>query len=166
MSLRDAESAGLLQLIDDGKKLVFIPIAPLHVHVPAGHAGTVQINPITGEGERGTGTVYEIPAAGMNVTARGTQAVAAAADGAVLKGRKADTAPPRTKVKVRRSGSRRILTATAKDASGVAVTMVKVGKGRAKPWTKRLKVSRRATVRYWSVDTLGNAERPRKVKLR
>ena len=44
--------------------------------------------------------------------------------------------------------------------------MVQVGKARPKPWKKRLKVSKRATVRYWSVDTLGNAERHRKVKLR
>jgi hypothetical protein len=51
------------------------------------------------------------------------------------------------------AGSRRILTATAKDAG-------------PKPWKKSLKVSQRATVRYWSVDTVGIAERHRKVRLR
>ena len=73
---------------------------------------------------------------------------------------------PGAKVRVRRAGLRRILTATAKDVSGVAVIMVPVGNARPKPWIKSLKVSKRATVRYWSVNTVGNAERHRKVRLR
>lgn len=89
-----------------------------------------------------------------------------ATGGEVLRGRKADTAAPKTKVKVHRAGRMRILTATAKDSSGVAVTMVQVGKARPKPWKKALRVSKRAAARYWSVDTLGNAERHRKVSMR
>lgn len=166
LSLQAAEAAGLVELIDDGRKRVFVPTVPVTIHFGPGSGGTVQTAPITGDGRRGASTVYDIPAAGMDVASRGTQAVAVATGGGVLKGRKADTTAPRTTVKVRRAGQRRILTASAKDPSGVAVTMVQVGKARPKPWKKSLKVSKRATVRFWSVDTLGNAERHRKVKLR
>jgi hypothetical protein len=70
---------------------------------------------------------------------------------------------PRTTAKVRRSGARRVITLKASDASGVAVTMVQVGKSRPRPYTRTLKVGRRTTVRYWSIDTVGNAERKRLV---
>jgi hypothetical protein len=39
--------------------------------------------------------------------------------------------------------------------------MVQVGKSRPRPYTRTLKVGRRTTVRYWSIDTVGNAERKR-----
>jgi hypothetical protein len=70
---------------------------------------------------------------------------------------------PRTTAKVRRSGARRVITLRASDASGVAVTMVQVGKARPRPYKRALKVGRRTAVRYWSLDTAGNAERRRRV---
>jgi hypothetical protein len=39
--------------------------------------------------------------------------------------------------------------------------MVKVGRAKAKPYKRALKVRRGTTVRYWSVDTFGNAEKAR-----
>jgi hypothetical protein len=68
--------------------------------------------------------------------------------------RPADRKAPRTTAK--RHGRKLVL--RARDASGVAVTMVKVGKHRARPYKRPIKIARRTTVRYWSVDVYGNRE--------
>ena len=50
------------------------------------------------------------------------------------------------------------------DASGVATTLIQLGKRKPKRYTKPIKVSRRAKVRYWSVDVWGNRERKHRMK--
>jgi hypothetical protein len=146
MTLGEAEAAGLVEVVREPRRTVFVTSAPVTVRI--GGSGTTQVTPITGEGKRGEARVYDGP---VEVTAKG------AATQASVAGRAADAQAPRTTAK-RRGGK---LTLKAKDASGVAVTMVKVGKAAARPYRKPMKVGRRTIVRYWSVDTWGNAEKAR-----
>ena len=153
LSLAEAEKAGLVEVMYDEGRTVFVTNRPVAVRV-AGE-GTTQVTPITGEGKRGAAVVYDGP---VEVTARGAKTQSSVA------GHPADVRAPRTTAKVRRTGARRVITLTASDRSGVAVTMVQVGRARPRPYRRALKVGRRTTVRYWSVDTFGNAERKRLVK--
>jgi len=72
----------------------------------------------------------------------------------------ATSLPPR-RLSVVRGGE---LVAKARDASGVATTLIQIGNRKPKRYTKPITVSRRAKVRYWSVDIWGNAERKHRMK--
>ena len=143
LTLAEAQARGLVQVVDDG---VFVTNRPVVVHAE----GTVQVTPITGDGRRGESRVYVGPA---DISVSGAQVEATVAS------RPADRTPPRTTAK--RRGRKLVL--TARDVSGVAVTLVKLGKARPRPYTRPIAVPRHATVRYWSVDTLGNREPARSI---
>jgi triacylglycerol esterase/lipase EstA (alpha/beta hydrolase family) len=149
MTLDQAEAAGLVEAVKEPGRTVFVTSAKLTVQIAG--KGMTQVTPITGEGKPGTSRVYDGP---VVVTADGAKSSSASPS------RAADRKPPRTTAKLRRGR----LTLTAKDGSGVAVTMVKVGKAKPRPFKKAVKVKRGATVRYWSIDTFGNAEKARTVR--
>jgi pimeloyl-ACP methyl ester carboxylesterase len=84
-----------------------------------------------------------------------------------VKPKRSDTVKPRTRVRVRRAGRGATLRFTARDRSGVAATMVKVGKAKPKRVTGTLRIKRRGVlVRYQSQDIFGNLERVRSVRVR
>jgi hypothetical protein len=159
MTLAQAEDAGLVEVMRDAGRTVFLVHKPMDVHVAAG-SGTLQTAPITGEGKRGAATVYDLSAGPLDVQARGAKA-AAYSGGRAVSGRPGDRKAPRTTLK-RRGGK---LVAKAKDDTGVAVTMVQVGK-RAKPYKRALRARRGSVVRYWSVDKAGNRERKHRLVVR
>jgi triacylglycerol esterase/lipase EstA (alpha/beta hydrolase family) len=146
MTVDEAERAGLIEVMHDAGRLTFITHQPVVVHSEG--AGSVQVTPITGEGKRGKARVYDGP---VTVSADGAKTSSPSPS------RPADSKPPRTTAR-RRGGK---LTLKARDASGVSVTMVKVGRAKAKPYKRALKVRRGTTVRYWSIDTFGNVEKQR-----
>jgi pimeloyl-ACP methyl ester carboxylesterase len=154
MTLQEAQGAGLVDVMYDPNQTVIVTNthAPITVHVAG--KGTVQVTPITGEGKEGAARVYDVTPAGIAISAQGAKTTSAAPS------RAADRTAPRTTLK--RRGGR--LVAKAKDASGVAVTLVQIGNRKPKRYTKPLKAARRATVRYWSVDVWGNAERKHRLK--
>jgi len=89
------------------------------------------------------------------------------ANGKRLRPRKRpDRRPPRTRVEVTEQGSRAVLRFRAKDASGVAVTYAKVGKGKARRVKRKLRVKKSSLgkVRFQSIDVFGNVERERRPK--
>jgi pimeloyl-ACP methyl ester carboxylesterase len=146
MTLDAAEAAGLVEAVKEPGRTVFVTSAGVSVRI--GGEGMTQVTPITGEGKRGESRVYDGP---VVVTAAGSKTSSSSPS------RAADAKAPRTVAKFRRGR----LTLKATDASGVAVTMVKVGKSKARPYKRALQVRRGTTVRYWSIDTFGNAERAR-----
>jgi hypothetical protein len=149
MSLAQAEADGLVDVIREPKRTVIVSDGALTVRV--GGQGKTQVTPITGEGKRGASVVYDGP---VVINADGAKTSSSSPS------RPADLKAPRTTCK-RRGGK---LTLKATDASGVSVTMVKVGRAKAKPYKRALKVRRGTTVRYWSIDTLGNVEKQRTSK--
>jgi hypothetical protein len=152
MTLLEAEKAGLVDAVHEPHRTVFVTTSTEALTIHAAGAGQLQVTPLIGDARTGTAKVYDLTPAGVDVSAQGSRTAATAPS------RAADRTAPRTRVT--RRGSK--LRATATDASGVAVTMVQVGKRRPRPWTKPLTVSRRTAVRYWSVDVWGNAERKRR----
>jgi hypothetical protein len=70
-------------------------------------------------------------------------------------------------VKVRRRGGTAILRFTAKDASRVAVTTIRIGTKKARKVRlrrpDRVPVKQLRKLRFASVDVWGNAERPRRL---
>lgn len=85
--------------------------------------------------------------------------------GKVLKPRAVDKSAPTTTAHVRRSGTRRIVTLGARDTgSGVAKTWVRIGKAKAKRYTKALTLTAQqlGKATFASVDRAGNVERWRK----
>jgi hypothetical protein len=98
--------------------------------------------------------VYDVTKGGIAISARGALAASSAPS------RAADRTAPRTRL-VRRGGK---LVAKVKDASGIAVTLVQIGNRRPKRYTKPIKASRAAAVRYWSVDVWGNTERRHRMR--
>jgi hypothetical protein len=153
MTLDEAERAGLVDVIREPQRTVFVTTATAPLTVQAAGSGQLEVTPLVGDGKTGAARLYDLTPAGIAVSVQGSHTASSAP------ARAADRTPPRTTV--RRRGSK--LVATAKDASGVAVTMVQVGRHRAKPWRAPLKAARTATVRYWSVDVFGNTERKRRV---
>jgi pimeloyl-ACP methyl ester carboxylesterase len=154
MTLREAEAEGLVDVIDEPRRTVFVTTTdrPLRVHL-AGR-GLLQVTPLTGDAKTGEARVYDVTPGGIDVSVKGALQASAAPS------RAADRKAPRTTLK-RRGGK---LVARAKDASGVAVTLVQIGNRRPRRYTKPLRVSRRAKVRYWSVDVWGNTERKRRMR--
>jgi pimeloyl-ACP methyl ester carboxylesterase len=149
LSLDEAEEAGLIDVMREPGQTLFVTTTPKPLSVRVAGRGTVQVTPITGEGTEGAARVYDVTPEGIAINAQGANQASSAPS------RAADRKAPRTTL-TRRGGK---LVAKAYDASGVAVTLVQVGNRRPTRYTKPLKVSRRAKVRYWSVDVWGNTER-------
>jgi hypothetical protein len=154
MTLQEAEDAGLVDVMNEPGQTLFVTTTRKPITVSVAGRGTVQVTPITGEGKEGAARLYDITPAGIAINAQGALNASSAPS------RAADRKAPRTTIK-RRGGK---LVAKASDASGVAVTLVQIGNRRPKRYTKPLRVSRRATVRYWSVDVWGNAERKHRMR--
>jgi pimeloyl-ACP methyl ester carboxylesterase len=87
-----------------------------------------------------------------------------------VKAARRDTVKPRTRVRVRRAGRGATLRFTARDRSGVAATMVEVGKAKPKRVTRSLRIRsiprRGVLVRYQSQDIFGNLEKVRSLRVR
>jgi pimeloyl-ACP methyl ester carboxylesterase len=154
MTLQEAEEAGLVDVMNEPNQTVFVTTTRKPLTVTVAGAGTVQVTPITGEGSEGAARVYDVTPAGIAINAQGAHNASSAPS------RAADSKAPRTTLK-RRGGK---LVAKAKDASGVAVTLVQIGNRKPERYTKPMRVSRRATVRYWSVDVWGNTERKHRMR--
>ena len=140
--------------------------------VPAGGGSTVQVSgksfalrtvawssgPIAAYGGL-SGTVGVTPSSsGAKVTNAGRRLAPARSGGR----------GPVTKIKIRRAGKRVLLNATAHDASGSTTTYYRLGTGDARRWrgTLRLTPTAARTLRYFSIDRLGNREVERKLRLR
>ena len=82
-----------------------------------------------------------------------------------LRARRPDRRPPRTRAVVRRRGSTATVRLRAKDPSGVDATFALVNDKVARVRKGRLRVPVRllGSVRFYSVDSLGNRERPRRL---
>ncbi len=154
LSLDEAEAAGLIDVMREPGQTLFVTTTQKRLSVRVAGQGTVQVTPITGEGSEGAGRVYDVTPEGIAISAQGANQASSA------RSRAADRKAPRTTLK-RRGGK---LVAKAHDASGVAVTLVQVGNRKPTRYTKPLKVSRRANVRYWSVDVWGNTERKHRMR--
>jgi pimeloyl-ACP methyl ester carboxylesterase len=154
MTLQEAEEAGLVDVMNEPNQTVFVTTTRKPLTVTVAGAGTVQVTPITGEGSEGAARVYDVTPAGIAINAQGAHNASSAPS------RAADSKAPRTTLK-RRGGK---LVTKAKDASGVAVTLVQIGNRKPERYTKPMRVSRRATVRYWSVDVWGNTERKHRMR--
>jgi pimeloyl-ACP methyl ester carboxylesterase len=153
MTLPEAEAAGLVDVMHVPGETVFVTTTRKPLTVSVAGRGTVQVTPLTGEGKEGAARVYDVTPAGIAINAQGAHNASTAPS------RAADRTPPRTTLK--RRGGR--LVAKATDASGVAVTLVQIGNRKPRRYAKPLKVSRRASVRYWSVDVWGNREKARRL---
>lgn len=166
LSLRQAEATGLIEVLHLGRQLILIAdaSAPVRIALGAGrHA--VETTPITAGG-KGKTTAYG-PMKGAVTISAGRQAAVRKA-GKAVKGKRADTKPPRTRVTVRRKGKKAIVSVRVRDASGAAYSYLTRG---AKPLLRfkrrvKLPVAQLARARYGSVDIWGNAERPRKLPRR
>jgi hypothetical protein len=132
---------------------VFVTTTDRSLRVHLEGQGLLQVTPLTGDAKTGKARVYDVTPGGVDVTVKGALQASSAPS------RAADRTPPRTRL-VRRGGR---LVAKATDASGVALTLVQIGNRKPKRYTKPLRVSRRATVRYWSVDVWGNSEKARRL---
>lgn len=154
MTLDEAEEAGLIDVMREPGQTLFVTTTQKPLSVRVAGRGTVQVTPITGEGSQGAARVYDVTPDGIAINAQGANQASSAPS------RAADRTAPRTTLK--RRGGR--LVAKATDASGVATTLVQIGNRKPKRYTKPLKVSRRAKVRYWSVDVWGNREKARRLR--
>ncbi|WP_028061388.1 lipase/acyltransferase domain-containing protein [Candidatus Solirubrobacter pratensis] len=152
MTLDEAEKAGLVDVIREPDRTVFVTTTtePLTVH--AAGTGQLEVTPLIGDAKTGAAKLYDLAPAGVDVSAAGSRSASSAP------ARAADRRAPRTKAKLRRGK----LTLRARDASRVAVTMVRVGGRKARPYKRPLRLGH-AKVRYWSVDEWGNAESVRVV---
>jgi Tol biopolymer transport system component/pimeloyl-ACP methyl ester carboxylesterase len=88
------------------------------------------------------------------------------AHGHDLRKRAHDRTPPRTKARAHRRGSRTTLTLRAGDASGIRAIYVRVGRAPYRRVGRTVKVATRKlrSVRFFSVDLFGNAERPQRLR--
>ncbi|MBE2319616.1 hypothetical protein DVA67_026850 [Solirubrobacter sp. CPCC 204708] len=154
MTLVEAEQAGLVDVIRGPRTLQFVTTTSKPLSVSLAGAGAVTVTPITGDGQEGKARVYDLGATPIAIDADGAKTASAAPS------RPADTRAPKTTATIKR-GKLRVKT---KDASGVQVTLVQVGKARPKVYKRALRVGARAKVRVWSVDTAGNTERKRLVR--
>lgn len=154
MSLDDAELAGLVDVVRVPGALRFVTTTRKPLTVRAAGTGTVTVTPITGDGKEGKARVYDLGATPIAIAADGAETRSAAPS------RAADTRAPRTTAVIKR-GKLRV---KAKDASGIKVTLVQVGKRTPQIYKRPLRVGAKAKVRVWSVDTAGNTERKRLVK--
>jgi hypothetical protein len=161
LSLKAAVSAGLITSYDaDGGHLVLgvDPTKPVVLKTHGNVAITTtevtdgkprtpqQFGPVTGN--------IELLATGANVTL--------ATNGKRTHSHKVDLVPPRTSAKIVTHGKTATVTVTARDASGVKITIVTAGGKRIKLQHDRFKIATRKlrTVRVFSVDTFDNTERP------
>lgn len=154
MTLKEAEKAGLVDVIRGPRALQFVTLTtkPLTVHL-AGE-GTATVTPITGEGREGKARVYDLASVPIAIAADGARTASAAPS------RAADTRAPRTTASINRGRLR----VKATDASGVQLTLVQVGKRAPKVYKRSMRVGAKAKVRVWSIDTAGNTERKRLVR--
>jgi hypothetical protein len=141
--------------------LLVDPRHPVRIEV-LGRGAIVQAGTLT-HGHTGK-TLSFGPVAGTLVVSAG-KTVTATLNGHKLKAHKPDRKPPRTTATVKVKGKFAIVHLTATDGSGVAETILVVaGKVvRLEHGSARIKLSQLKTVRYWSIDTLGNIERPRRL---
>ncbi len=154
MSLKEAEKAGLIDVVRIPGALRFVTTTSQPLSVSAAGTGTLTVTPITGDGSEGKARVYDLSAAPINVVADGASSRSSAPS------RAADTRAPKTVASFKRGK----LHASAKDAGGVAATFVQVGSKTPRPYTRAMKVARKGRVRVWSVDKAGNTERKRVVR--
>jgi hypothetical protein len=154
MTLKEAEQAGLVDVIRGTRALQFVTTTSKPLSVSLAGEGTVTVTPITGEGREGKARVYDLAATPIAIDAAGAKTQSAA------RSRAADTRAPKTTASIK-NGKLRV---KAKDASGVQVTLVQVGKARPKVYKRVMRVGAKAKVRVWSVDTAGNTERKRLVR--
>jgi hypothetical protein len=153
LTLDEAEEAGLIDVMREPGQTLFVTTTSKPLSVRVAGEGTVRVTPITGEGKEGAARVYDVTPAGIAINAQGALNASSAPS------RAADRKAPHTTAK-RRGGK---LVAKATDASGIAVTLVQIGNRKPKRYTKPTRVSRRATVRYWSIDEWGNREKARRL---
>ena len=155
MTLAQAEDAGLVDVIDEPGRTVFVTNTRQSLTVHLAGTGTVRVTLLSGDAKTGPARVYDLTPAGIDVGVQGARSTSSAPS------RTADRTPPSTKLSFRGGELR----AKAKDASGVAATLVQVGKGKPRRYTRPIRIARAATVRYWSVDVWGNSERKRSMRV-
>ncbi len=154
LDLDEAERAGLIDAIREPGRTVFVTTTRQALSVHVAGTGTLEVTPLTGDGTTGTPRVYDVTPAGIAVTATGARTATAAPAHA------ADTTPPRTTARLRNGR----LTVRASDRSGIAVTLVQVGRHTPRVYRRPLRMARHTHLLVWSVDKAGNVERKRPVR--
>jgi len=154
MTLQEANDAGLIDLAKTPHGLIFTTSTTKPLTFTGSGEGTVQVTALTGDAKTGASRVYELSSTPITIVAKGAQASSTA------RSTPADRTPPKTTASFQR-GKLRV---KAKDAGGVAVTYVQVGKQAPKVYKRPMRVARKGKVHVWSVDKAGNSERRRVVK--
>ena len=160
LTLRDAELAGLVQVVTFGAstKIVAMGGSDVRVELPAG--GTAAVRDLS---NKGAGPERRYAVTGPTSFALGGSGAVTRA-GKPVKPSTVDRKAPVTRAALKRlAGGKVRLTLKARDASKVAATYVVVA-GKRRAYTKPLTLPARRLARmtYGSVDIWGNAEAPRR----
>jgi hypothetical protein len=164
--LGEAIRKRLVDAFDTGDELT-ITVSdrnPVTLALPQSRAA-VRVTRVTAEGQ-GESQTYLSSAPGLSI-ATGPEPAVANRTGPIAPAAPDDVAP-QTTVSVRRSGRRVIARARASDASGVTGTWYQLGRGRRHAWRGRLRLTLKQArrLRFYSVDTFDNVEKPKRLPLR
>jgi pimeloyl-ACP methyl ester carboxylesterase len=163
LTLDQAQRQGLIERLDLPLQDVFATDDARPVKLKLGSRPAALVIRRLADGKQGKPVYYE-PVAGGVLKTSGKKLVLRRGGKVVRPRKKPDRKPPRTRVKVKVDGKKAILRFTAKDASGVSATYVKVGKkGRRVRGKVTIGKGKLRKVRFQSVDVFGNIEKPRRV---
>jgi pimeloyl-ACP methyl ester carboxylesterase len=165
LSFVDAERRGLIEMLSTGRQIeaATSTSGPLTLTQRI-RGAAIRIAPIK-NGKRGRARFYGPVGKGRLTIGIGAK-VSVKRNGKLVKPRKKDTRAPKTIARLRRKGTKAILTVKVRDASPVT-TYVKVGKRvrRLKGRTLRLPLAQlRKRISVQSVDAFGNVEKPRRIR--
>lgn len=168
MTLDEAEKQGLIEalVLPANIEAATSTLQPLTLTLPSSRGALVRVAKMT-NGKREKASVYLVRGKGP-VTIALTDKVVVRRGGALAKAAKNDTRAPRTSVRVKRRGKRLLLLFKVDDVSPVRTYAVR-GKKAERVVGGRLAVTDaqlRKGIRYQSVDALGNAEKPRRLRRR
>jgi hypothetical protein len=165
LSFVDAERRGLIEMLSTGRQIEAATSTrnPLTLtqRIPG---AAIRIAPIK-NGRRGRARFYGPVGKGRLTIGLGAK-VSVKRNGRLVKSRKKDTRAPKTIARLRRQGTKAILTVKVRDASPVT-TYLKIGKRvrRLNGRTLRLPLAQlRKRISVQSVDAFGNVEKPRRIR--
>lgn len=162
--LAQAIKSGLVSGVKRGRITLLLVDQRHPVRIRVTGRGVVVQDAAVKHGHLGGGVRFGPVAGTLAVLAAKTLKVSA--NGHKLKARKPDHKPPRTTAKVTIEGKFAVVHVHATDASGVARTILVVGNKpvKLKHGSARINRAQLKTVRYYSIDVLGNSERPRRLR--
>jgi pimeloyl-ACP methyl ester carboxylesterase len=168
LPLARAKARGLIQHLDLGRQQIVVTNArhPLKLAI-RGRRFTIVARHLGAGGRKGHGRFFGPLHGAVTLNQAGRRAK-------LLRGREmlaprgADRRPPVTRARVRRGVRISTVLFRPRDASGVAATYARIGKGPARRVRRglRLRTAALSELRFQSIDIFGNAERPRALKQR